>query len=70
MLYHSGRAIFIAYPIMAVVATVAVVLRCLSKSRTQARFAVDDFFSVAALLLFYAYTIVFMYGMSVGDAHS
>ena len=62
MLSQSGRAIFIAYPIMAVVATVAVVLRCLSKARTQKKFGADDVLSLAGLVLFYAYTIVFMYG--------
>ncbi|KAK4242264.1 hypothetical protein C8A03DRAFT_29525 [Achaetomium macrosporum] len=63
MLSHSGTAIFIAYPIMAVVATAAVVLRFLSKARTAKKYGADDFLSLAGLLLFWAYTIVFMYGL-------
>jgi len=62
MLSQSGRAIFVAYPIMAVVATVGVALRCLSKARTQKKFAADDLLILAGLVLFYAYTVVFMYG--------
>ncbi|KAK4143710.1 uncharacterized protein C8A04DRAFT_28491 [Dichotomopilus funicola] len=63
VLTESGKGIFIAYPIMAFVATVAVVLRFVSKSRTQNKFAADDFLTLAGLSLFYAYTAVFMYGL-------
>ncbi|KAK4161308.1 hypothetical protein QBC43DRAFT_323820 [Cladorrhinum sp. PSN259] len=63
MLYASGHAIFITYVIMAVVATVGVVLRAWSKKRSRQQLGLADYLSLAALVLFYGYTIEFLYGL-------
>lgn len=62
-LNSGGRDAFWSAIIFAVIASIAVGLRLLSKRYTKAAYGADDWWILASLVLFYAWVAVIIWGM-------
>ena len=63
VLNSGGREAFWSAIIFAIIAGIAVSLRLISKIFTTATYGADDWWSLASLVLFYAWVAVVIWGM-------